>query len=167
MWLQFVHKKLLDVRLSYNKLKLVDSHTFSSLKTLQTVTMTGNHISAVEVMAFHQLPNLKAILLTQNYIRTVAPRSFSQLASLQRLELQHNQLREFTLAAFENCSNDLQHPMMLNLSFNSLELMLPAPVAKIFVPPFIHVIDASHNRLTSIPKGFLEQARTNITKGSS
>ena len=36
-----VHKKLLDVRLSYNKLKILDSHTFSSLSTLQTVTMTG------------------------------------------------------------------------------------------------------------------------------
>ena len=36
-----VHKKLLDVRLSYNRLKILDSHTFSSLSTLQTVTMTG------------------------------------------------------------------------------------------------------------------------------
>ena len=44
-----VHKKLLDVRLSYNKLKILDSHTFSSLSTLQTVTMTGkqNQLSII------------------------------------------------------------------------------------------------------------------------
>ena len=69
-----VHKKLLDVRLSYNKLRIIDSHTFSSLKTLQTVTMTGNLVSSVETLAFHDLPNLKAIVLTHNQINNVAPR---------------------------------------------------------------------------------------------
>ena len=69
-----VHKKLLDVRLSYNKLRIVDTHTFSSLKTLQTVTMTGNLVSSVETLAFHDLPNLKAIILTHNQINNVAPR---------------------------------------------------------------------------------------------
>lgn len=84
-------------------------------------------------------------------------RAFSQLTSLQRLELQHNRLLEFGLGAFENCSNDLQHPMSLNLSFNAIEVILPAPTEKIFVPPFIHVLDASYNRLSRIPKSFLEQ----------
>ncbi len=69
-----VHKKLLDVRLSYNKLRTVDSHTFSSLNTLQTVSMTGNLLTSVDVMAFHDLPNLKAILLTHNQINNIALR---------------------------------------------------------------------------------------------
>ena len=69
-----VHKKLLDVRLSYNKLRIVDTNTFSSLKTLQTVTMTGNLVSSVETLAFHDLPNLKGIILTHNQINNVAPR---------------------------------------------------------------------------------------------
>lgn len=69
-----VHKKLLDVRLSYNKLRMVASHTFSSLNTLQTVSMTGNMITQVEAFAFHDLPNLKAVLLTQNQIGIIAPR---------------------------------------------------------------------------------------------
>ena len=125
-----VHKKLLDVRLSYNGLKVIDSHTFSSLGTLQTVTMTGNFVKSIEMMAFHDLPNLKAVLVTQNHLTNVAPRAFSHLASLQRLELQHNHLRTFTLAAFENCSTLLQHPMMLNLSFNNLEFLNPAPSAR-------------------------------------
>ena len=134
-----VHKKLLDVRLSYNQLSMVDSHTFSSLGTLQTVTMTGNFIKNLEMYAFHDLPNLKAVLVTQNFITDVAPRAFSYLPALQRLELQHNRLRSFGLAAFENCSIQLQHPMMLNLSYNNLEFLQAAPAARIFVPPFIHV----------------------------
>ena len=69
-----VHKKLLDVRLSYNKLRILDSHTYSGLLTLQTVTMTGNMLNSVETMAFHDLPNLKAILLTHNQITSVASR---------------------------------------------------------------------------------------------
>lgn len=47
--------------------------------------------------------------------------------------------------------------MMLNLSHNNLDVLLPAPVAKIFIPPFIHVMDASFNRLPRIPKIFLDQ----------
>lgn len=78
-----VHKKLLDVRLSYNKLRNVESHTFSSLNTLQTVSMTGNLLGQVDILAFHDLPNLKAILLTHNQIQNLAPRAFSQLTSLQ------------------------------------------------------------------------------------
>ena len=50
-----------------------------------------------------------------------------------------NRLRSFGLAAFENCSIQLQHPMMLNLSYNNLEFLQAAPAARIFVPPFIHV----------------------------
>lgn len=46
---------------------------------------------------------------------------------------------------------------MLNLSYNAIELILPAPAARIFVPPFIHVMDASFNRLARIPKSFLEK----------
>ena len=69
-----VHKKLLDVRLSYNKLRIIDSHTFSGLLTLQTVTMTGNLLAEVGTAAFHDLPNLKAILLTHNQIDSVALR---------------------------------------------------------------------------------------------
>lgn len=152
-----VHKKLLDVRLSYNRLRILDSHTFSSLSTLQTVTMTGNHLSSVEALAFHDLPNLKAVLLTHNQISRIAPSSFSHLASLQRLELQHNNLREFSLASFENCSVLLNSPMMLNLSFNTIEALMPAPAAQKFVPPFVHVIDVSHNGLTRIPADFLDQ----------
>jgi len=84
-------------------------------------------------------------------------RAFSQLTSLQRLELQENRLRQFSLAAFENCSTDLQHPMMLNLSHNDLDVMNPAPAAKMFIPPFIHVLDVSFNQLSRVPRLFLEQ----------
>ena len=37
------------------------------------------------------------------------------------------------------------------------DVILPAPAAKMFVPPFIHVMDASYNLLAAIPKSFLEQ----------
>ena len=37
------------------------------------------------------------------------------------------------------------------------DVILPAPAAKMFIPPFIHVMDASYNQLAAIPKSFLEQ----------
>ena len=61
-----VHKRLLDVRLSYNRLGLVRSGTFSALARLQTVVMTGNRIAAVEDNAFRHLPNLVTLILTHN-----------------------------------------------------------------------------------------------------
>ena len=121
------------------------------------IFITGNPMVTVETSSFHDLPNLKTVLLTQNQLRSLSHRSFSHLTSLQRLELQHNFLSEFSLAAFENCSIQLNSPMMLNISFNRLDTLVPAPKAKIFVPPFIHVLDASRNLLTRIPLSFLEQ----------
>ena len=152
-----VHKKLLDVRLSYNRLRAIDSGTFASLSTLQTVTMVGNQLRSIERLAFVDLPNLVAVLLSNNKISAISQRAFSKLTSLQRLELQYNHLRQFSLAAFENCSKVLVSPMTLNISHNDIRELTPAPAAKNHVPPFIHVIDASHNRLSVMPRAFLEQ----------
>ena len=58
-----VHKKLLDVRLSYNKLKILDSHTFSSLSTLQTVTMTGTQIKITKYVIFTSNLQSKIIII--------------------------------------------------------------------------------------------------------
>ena len=152
-----VHKKLLDVRLSYNRLRVVDSGTFSSLNTLQTVTAIGNQLMTIERLAFVDLPNLVAVLLSDNQISSISQRAFSKLTSLQRLDLQYNSLRQFSLASFENCSKVLMSPMTLNVSHNEIRDLTPAPAAKNHVPPFIHVIDASHNRLRKMPRLFLEQ----------
>ncbi len=61
-----VHKSLLDVRLSYNRLRSLKLGAFSALPRLQTVVLTGNLIEVVEAGAFRHLPNLVTIVLTHN-----------------------------------------------------------------------------------------------------
>ncbi len=64
-----MHKALLDVRLSYNRLRAVKLGAFSALPRLQTVVLTGNLIQEVEAGAFRHLPNLVTIVLTHNRCR--------------------------------------------------------------------------------------------------
>jgi len=61
-----VHRRLLDVRLSYNRLTSLPLGTFSALTGLQTVVLTGNRIEFVGSGAFRHLPNLVTVILTHN-----------------------------------------------------------------------------------------------------
>ncbi len=61
-----VHKRLLDVRLAYNRVETVKTGAFSALARLQTVVLTGNRITLVESGAFRHLPNLVTLMLTHN-----------------------------------------------------------------------------------------------------
>jgi Leucine-rich repeat (LRR) protein len=80
-----VHKQLLDVRLSYNRLLAVRTGSFSALPRLQTVGLAANRLVRVEAEAFRHLPNLVTLVLTHNKIQQVDPRAFVHLDNLQKV----------------------------------------------------------------------------------
>ena len=56
-----------------------------------------------------------------------------------------------------NNKNTVHLSSAVSIDASGLDVILPAPAAKMFVPPFIHIMDASFNQLAAIPKSFLEQ----------
>ena len=61
---QNVHKNLLDVRLSFNRIKLLRSGTFHQLKSLRSVVAASNQLANIESHAFSSLP--KVIFISNN-----------------------------------------------------------------------------------------------------
>ena len=120
-----VHKNLRDVRLSFNRLRLLRMGQFSSLEKLQTIMLTGNRLRDIEMGAFRDLPNLVSLILSHNKITSINRRAFISLPHLQKLELQYNSLNDFSLSVFANCTRHPDSPMFLNLSHNVLRHLLP------------------------------------------
>ena len=145
-------------RLSYNRLPSVKSSTFNGLSRLQTIVLSGNVISEIESEAFKNMPKLSTLSLTSNRISSMSSRSFVQLDNLQKLELQFNHLREFSLEAFDNCSINWDNPLTLNISFNLIQALNSDGLddKRRSPPPFVRILDASHNDLAQVPKNFLE-----------
>ena len=144
--------------MSYNRLPFVRSNTFNGLMRLQTIVLAGNLISEVEPEAFKNLPKISTLSLASNRISSVAPRAFVQLDNLQKLELQFNHLREFSLQVFENCSTNWDSPLTLNVSYNRIQSLDSFPVddQRRSLPPFVRILDGSHNEIVQLPKNFLE-----------
>ena len=170
-----VHKNLRDVRMSFNKLKVVRTSQFNSLDKLQTIVLTGEHCSTidslkiltdhlagnlikdVETGAFRHLPNLVTLILSHNRISAINARAFSGLTHLQKLELQYNSLNDFSLSVFDNCTLNPDTPLFLNLSHNVLRHLLPSENGySIPQPPLIQLLDVSHNFISRVPELFLD-----------
>ena len=81
-----------------------------------------------------------------------------QLSVTTYLEVAKKFLCSDRCQAFENCSSNWDSPLTLNVSFNQIQNLDSTPVddKRRAPPPFIRILDASHNELTSLPKNFLE-----------
>ena len=157
-----VHKNLRDVRLSFNKLRVVRNGQFSSLAKLQTIVLTGNLLKDIETAAFRDLPNLVTLILSHNKISAINYRSFSGLTHLQKLELQYNSLNDFSLSVFDNCTLHPDTPMFLNLSHNVLRHLLPNENGYSTSPPLIQLLDASYNFISRLPVSFLDSVSLSL-----
>ena len=168
-----VHKNLRDVRLSFNRLRLLRMGQFSSLEKLQTIMLTGNRLRDIEMGAFRDLPNLVSLILSHNKITSINRRAFISLPHLQKLELQYNSLNDFSLSVFANCTRHPDSPMFLNLSHNVLRHLLPR-LNKVssecfyhnifssdngarLTPPLVQLLDLSHNFISRIPYQVIAQ----------
>lgn len=157
-----VHKNLRDVRLSFNKLRVLRTGQFASLDKLQTIVLTGNLLKDIETGAFRNLPNLVSLILSHNKLSVINRRSFSDLTHLQKLELQYNSLNDFSLSVFDNCTQHPDSPMFLNLSHNVLRHLLPSDNGATLNPPLVQLLDLSFNFISRIPDLFLNSLSLNL-----
>lgn len=148
---QNVHENLADIRLAYNFLSKLNTHTFHNLENLRTLVLNGNKIESVEFEAFKTLPNLVTVLLSDNQISKISDKAFSDLPNFMELDLQKNKLRKFSLDVFANSTSSLV-PLLLNISFNEIDELKPAINRKIYLKS----VDASRNRLKEVPVNFLK-----------
>lgn len=153
-----VHKFIRDIRISQNHIESIEPHTFSSLESLNSIVMSGNQIKVIRTNAFKNLHEKLSVILSDNKISTISPRSFNDITNLIKLDLQDNNLQEFSLSAFHNVSNT-QNPMYLNISRNYISTLL---VAETMRPVCVNTLDMSHNRISTVPREFLEAISISI-----
>lgn len=126
-----VHSQLRDIRLAYNQIEILQTHTFGRLSNLGSVVLTGNRIRNIRTQAFFSLPMFVTASLAENRVSTVEPRAFHSLPSLFKVDLQDNELKELSLGVFFNCTRP-QVPMALNLSRNQLNALYPGKRASFY-----------------------------------
>ncbi|XP_061699023.1 peroxidasin isoform X1 [Syngnathoides biaculeatus] len=129
---------ILDLR--FNKIKDLQTGSFSRLKNLNTLLLNNNHIRRIPRGAFEDLENLKYLYLYKNEIQSIdrqafkglvsleqlylhfniidslEPESFSHLPKLERLFLHNNRITQLVPGTFSN----LQAMKRLRLDSNSL-----------------------------------------------
>jgi Leucine-rich repeat (LRR) protein len=146
-----IHKNLKDIRLSFNRMLSLGSHSFSGLKELQSVVLTGNQIAYVEENAFQNLPNTLTVILADNRIGKIFGRAFVNIPNLAVLDLHGNALKDFNILCFKNVTNHLA-PMSLNLSYNEIGDLYGGDFTSSI---HVKVLDLSFNRLSTVPLQFM------------
>uniref|UniRef100_A0A224XD61 Putative gpcr class b orphan receptor 1 n=1 Tax=Panstrongylus lignarius TaxID=156445 RepID=A0A224XD61_9HEMI len=141
-----VLKHLADIRLSFNKLYMVDTNTFLDLASLQFIGLNDNEITTVNSGAFKNLPAKLAIILANNNIHMVHPKAFLNLPYLNKLDLHNNDLQTLDWNMLHNVTNTLQ-PLTMNLSRNRIETIAP-PAMQTQI--YVKVLDLRHNKLKTI-----------------
>ncbi|CAH0547546.1 unnamed protein product [Brassicogethes aeneus] len=136
------HSKLNDVRFSSNELTGIQSDTFRSLVSLETILLAGNKIKHIQTDAFSDLQSLSKLIISNNLLSRISPGAFSNLPALSKLDLQNNVLSEISFIYFANISN----PLKLNLSRNQISSC--SSDMKILN---IEVLDLRYNNLPRVP----------------
>ena len=80
------------LELGYNKLSIIDPHSFQELDTLTFLSLRGNHLSTLDGSLFQSSQNLKTLKLDYNKLSFVDPKTFQELDTLLFLLLSGNRL---------------------------------------------------------------------------
>jgi Leucine-rich repeat (LRR) protein len=95
----------------------IEDNTFSSLRSLRTLSLSTCKIQAISNQTFNGLVNLHTLNLSHNNLRRLDDNAFSFLSSLAHLDLSYNKLEAISKSAF----NGLVNLIGLNLSSNEFE----------------------------------------------
>ncbi|XP_063230905.1 chaoptin-like [Bacillus rossius redtenbacheri] len=148
-----IHEHLRDLRLSHNNIETIESDSFSSMNSLQTVVLVDNRLKSIATHAFDSLQNVITIDMSENMIGSIAPRSFYNLPKVLHLNLQGNSLNELSLSVFYNVSS-VSAPVSLNVSRNNISQLYPGDTGSAV---HMHSLDFSHNKVAEVPVNFLQR----------
>ncbi|KAM5331285.1 toll-like receptor 4 [Glossophaga mutica] len=169
--------KTLD--LSFNPLRCLGNHSFSSFPELQVLDLSRCEIEMIADNAYQGLNHLSTLILTGNPIRSLAVGAFSGLSSLQtlvavetnlaslevfpighlktlkELNVAHNLINSFKLPEYFSNLTNLEH---LDLSNNNIRNICHTDVQVLHqMPPFKLSLDLSLNPLDFIQPGAFEK----------
>jgi len=124
-------KKLVELRLTNNKIFKVSNGTFDGLKTITILSLRKNFIEELGASVFTDLVRVEELDLGQNRIRSVDPGTFSGLQHLRVLYLDDNDLAEVPTPALA----PLPHLAELSLAINNIKSLPPrafAPITNLY-----------------------------------
>jgi Leucine-rich repeat (LRR) protein len=93
------------IDLSFNRLQLVDLHTFTGLMNLRTFKLNNNLISSITDNSFSTLSQLIEIDLSHNRLSTINRGTFNGLNSIEKISLKSNQIISFDVDSLSSLSN--------------------------------------------------------------
>ncbi|VDN18285.1 unnamed protein product [Gongylonema pulchrum] len=137
-----------QLALNNNKLAIIHSHTFSSLRSLRQLNLADNEINATEERSISDIPTLKHLSLARNRLRYLRKATFVNLNNLEQLDLSSNHLQAF---AFTFLAQSLVNLKQLDLSHNRI-ITVDLNAAK----RTLVYLDLAHNQLQSIGKNMFD-----------
>ncbi|CAG9824366.1 unnamed protein product [Phaedon cochleariae] len=138
-----VHSRLRDVRFSNNELTLIESSTFRSMDSLETILLSNNRIKHLQSESFVDLPSLNKLMLSDNFLTSIKHNTFRNLPSIMKIDLHNNLLVDFSFKIFTNVSG----PLQLNLSRNFISsCQSDSTIMR------VEIIDLRYNNLDRVPK---------------
>lgn len=159
-----------ELDLSFNPLRHLGSHSFSSFPELQVLDLSRCEIQMIEDDAYQGLEHLSTLILTGNPIQRLAPGAFSGLSSLQtlvavetnivsledfpighlrtlkELNVAHNLIHSFKLPEyFSNLSHlkdlDLSDNKIQNIYLKDLQVLHQMPLHKLSLDLSLNPLD--------------------------
>uniref|UniRef100_A0A915PH04 Chaoptin n=1 Tax=Setaria digitata TaxID=48799 RepID=A0A915PH04_9BILA len=135
---------LRSLNLAFGHINHISTGAFSSLNSLEQLTLNNNRLTNIQTMTFSSLRNLRQLNLAGNAINITMERSISDIPTLENLSLARNRLEQLSKATFVNLHNLEQ----LDLSHNQLRTFDFTFLAQSLVN--VKQLDLSHNHIITI-----------------
>lgn len=113
--------RLETLRLAHNQLTTIQPGAFqnTSGELVRHLDLSFNRLRVVETHYFQELPGLEELLLFNNRIVQVESRALSGLGNLQKAYLSHNRLTHFPFFSIQEHS----HPYLITMDLSSNRLL--------------------------------------------
>ena len=166
-------QNLLHLDLSFNNLKTLHDHIFSTLVKLESLLISNNHISEISHLSFHGLQSLQILKLNSNKISDLSTNLLISISNLTELDLSNNNLIYTSFETFKKLSHlSLNGNCDLNLStLESLSVMrslmyldlsdlnLHNIPNQINVFPNLEILKLNENNFTLIPENIFRNLK--------
>lgn len=150
-------KNLRTLDLSGNPIHHIQSETFRTLHSLETLTITGSiYLQVLPNGTFKGLKNLLHLRLNNNQLRSIHPRAFNGLHSLEALEMNGNLVGGQGNFGDLHISAELRRLRRLDLGNNRLEVL---PVNVVAHQPRLRVLLLHYNRIAFVDKASLQSMK--------
>lgn len=146
-------RRLVELRISSNKISELSERTFSGLGKLQVLHLHQNLIDRIPNKAFKALKSLKELQLGSNRISEIEKRAFVNLGEITILDLSDNLLENIPTEALEYMTSLAE----LNLANNNIKLIADQSFTNLFK---LSVLDLSGNEIERIHEKAFSQVNS-------